>query len=774
MSGVRCPVARGAVGRVTGPSQGTVAAHIINDVSGPADSHTRIHRSGPVRLFQVAITFYAIGVVSWLILGLLPTLAGTIPAFARLLAEIAAGSGPFAAAAARILEVDATMAMTPAGQAWLQYGFSVLNLTLGLVLAVRRPDQRVPQLLAFALLGTAATFNDPAHRAFHVTGSPWPIALAHFGFHVVSGVCYLWAVVLYPDGGMPGARWVTPWVRRIAVATISAAAVAVCWFSSFLAHPQFFVLFFGAVIPLCGVTTQTIKLGGGRQTPSERSASRLLCAALLPALATAGAWAAATAVQAVATRPTPAAAAFANRVQSLFPAVFAVVPVVLFAAIVRYRLWDIDRILGRVLVYGFLLTVIAVGYGAALVVGGWLAGGTLWWSIAILALVVTAVEPLRRRATRWANRLVYGQVLSPTEAMRNLTAGLEQLSPAGGLEQVVEVVVQATRAAEAAVWVGAGPTWTRVTGAATEDRPRVPDSDVDLARSLGGTVSWPIEHHGDRLALLVVRVPGGTRLTAADNALIGDVAGHAGLLVHNALLGVRLVRDIERLDALAAELRLARRILVAAQDGRRQQIERDLHDGAQQAIVAAVIEVGIARTTTAEESPPFDEVRRMVGIAEAMLDDLTTDGRPAILVSEGLGGALTAVADLATRAGARVELKIDADRPQACDPDVWKQAELTAWFCCSEALQNIAKYAGAQTASVTVGIDDDELRFAVVDDGRGFDTTKPDVTGGLENLHRRCAAVGGRLVVESMPGRGTRLLGSLPLTGVLTGVGGSR
>ena len=728
-----------------------------------------------MRLFRVAITCYAIGVVSWLVLGLLPTLAGSIPAFARVLADIAAGSGPFAAAAARILDVDATMAMTPAGQAWLQYGFSVLNLTLGLVLAIRRPDQRVPQLLAFALLGTAATFNDPAHRAFHVTGSPWPIAMAHFAFHVISGVCYLWAVVLYPDGAMPGARWLTPLVRRVAVVAVSAAAVAVCWFSSFLAHPQFFVLFFGGVIPVCGVAAQAIKLGGRRQSPTDRSASRLLCAALVPALATATAWVAATVVQTWAAPPAAAAAAtFASRVQSLFPAVFAVVPVVLFAVIVRYRLWDIDRIVGRVLVYGFLVTVIAVGYGAALVVGGRLAGGTLWWSVAILAVVVAAVEPLRRRATRWANRLVYGQSLSPTEAMRDLTAGLEQLSPAGGLEQVVDVVVRSTRAAEAAVWVAAGAAWTRVTGIATPDRPRAADTDVDPAASLGGTVSWPIEHHGDRLAVLVVRVPPGTRLTAADDGLIADVARHAGLLVHNALLGVRLVRDIERLDALAAELRLARRILVAAQDSRRQQIERDLHDGAQQAIVAAVIEVGIARSTAAEELPPLDEVRRMVGVAGAMLDDLTADGRPAILVGQGLGGALTAAAELATRAGPRVELTIDADRPAACDPDVWAQAELTTWFCCSEALQNIAKYAGAQTVSLSVGIDDDELRFAVSDDGRGFDATRADLAGGLEHLHRRCAAVGGRLVVESMPGRGTRLLGSLPLTGVLTGVGGSR
>jgi signal transduction histidine kinase len=732
-----------------------------------------------VRLFRIAITVYAIGVVTWLVLGLLPTLAQTIPAFDRALAGVAEGTGPVASVAERILDADTTMAMTPTGQAWLQYGFSVLNLALGLVLAVRRPDQLVPRLLAFALLGTAATFNDPAHRAFHVTGSPWPIAMAHFAFHVISGVCYLWAVVLFPDDAMPGIRWLSRRGRQVAVVAVSTAAVAVCWFSSFLAHPQFFVVFFGVVIPSFGVAAQGIKITAEQQVPAERAASRLLCAALVPALATAVVWMGATVVKALAAPPAAAAAgALAARMQSLFPAVFAVVPVVLCAVIVKYRLWDIDRILGRVLVYGFLVGVVAVGYGAALVLGGWLAGGTLWWTVAIMAVVVAAVDPLRRRATRWANQLVYGQVLSPTEAMRDLMAGLEQLSPAGGIEQVVDVVVRSTRASGAAVWVATDSSWTRVTGTASTastatDRTRTEDDDDDLATLLGGTAVWPIEYHGERLASLVVQVPDDIQLTATDVGLIGDVAGHAGLLVHNALLGVRLVQEIQRLDALAAELRTARRTLVAAQDRRRQQIERDLHDGAQQAIVAAVIETAIARSGSAPSGSTLDEVRRLTGLAETMLEELTTDGRPAILAGEGLGGALTAVAGIVHRGGVQVDLDIDAHRPVTCDPDVWAQAELTAWFCCSEALQNVAKYAGATTVSVTVGVGDDELQFTVADDGRGFDPDRTDTAGGLEHLRGRCTAVGGFLVVESVPGRGTRLRGSLPLTGAMSGIGAS-
>ena len=114
-----------------------------------------------------------------------------------------------------------TMTITGvSGNALLQYGFSLLNLVLGVLLIVRRPDDLVPRLLALGLLGTAATFNLPSHEAFHVLGSPWPIALLHFTFHIVSGVAYLWAVVLFPDGRLPA---------RIAVSrrSLTFAAVAV-------------------------------------------------------------------------------------------------------------------------------------------------------------------------------------------------------------------------------------------------------------------------------------------------------------------------------------------------------------------------------------------------------------------------------------------------------------------------------------------------------------------------------------------------------------------
>src|SRR5664279_5987796 len=152
--------------------------------------------------FRVAFTVYAIGLLLWLAVGLLPVLVQTVPGIAGLAGTLAAGGGA--------LSEPATMLLHPAvsltgvsGNGLLQYAFSLLNLVLGVLLIVRRPNDLVPRLLALGLLGTAATFNLPSHEAFHLLGSPWPIALIHFTFHIVSGVSYLWAVVLFPDGRLP-------------------------------------------------------------------------------------------------------------------------------------------------------------------------------------------------------------------------------------------------------------------------------------------------------------------------------------------------------------------------------------------------------------------------------------------------------------------------------------------------------------------------------------------------------------------------------------------
>ena len=604
-------------------------------------------------LLTAAFVLYAGGLVIWLTLGILPTLAADVPVVGALLNRLAEGTGPIAGFAHRIMSADAADVMANENP-WLQYGFSLLNLTLALVLAVRRFDQLVPRLLAFALLGTAATFNDVSHRAFHITGSPWPIAAAHFTFHVVSGVTYFWAVVLFPDGRLPNAvRLRRPQAQHAVGVLVTVVLVAVCWFSNFLQHPQFFVVFFGIVVPLSGVGIQTLRLRDRRSTATDHAAARLLIAALLPALAVAVCW---LGVRAVVALGGAGAIPVADWLQQAFPVVFALVPVVLTAGVIRYRWWDLDRVLVRVLVYGVLGIGTALVYLVAAATGTALAGGGLWWLVLLLALGAAVIEPVRRSATTAANRIVYGQLLSPAAGLQQLIEGMETLSPQRSLAQIESVAVSATGLTRRRSGSPTGTGWIRAVDAARDvavsgadheraaPPPRVTAgrSSIRARSSAGSTVDF---------------VPG-VQPRSADRQLLADLAGHAGLVVHNAMLADRLAGDVRRLDERSAELTGARRRLVEAQDQERRHLERDLHDGAQQALVAAIIELRVAGDAAAVGA--LEPLREVLEIGRAWLEQVGRDDMPPDLVEHGLPGALDRSAGLVRSPGIEVVVEVPA------------------------------------------------------------------------------------------------------------------
>jgi signal transduction histidine kinase len=721
-----------------------------------------VDRGGQRAAFRVAITLYAAGLLVWLLLGLLPFVAMHVGFVHDAIASAATHDSILGRTASRVLHPDTMADTTTMSQTVVQYLFSALNVALGLLLVVRRPDDPVPRLLGFALLGTAATFNLPSHRAFHIIGNPWPVAAVHFTFHIVSGVTYMWAVILFPDGRLPPQIRIGRRTQAAGAAGFTALVAILCWRSSFLAHPQFFVIFFGIAVPVVGIAAQVMRLRDPHTTTSQRRVARMLCGALLPAFATALLWLACRLVAAASSGTRHAdAALWTDRISTWFPVVFAVVPVVLFAAVLRYRLWDVDRWLTRVLVYGVLTLAIAIGYVVGVLVAASLFGpNALWTMVLTLAVVAALVEPARVWLRRWANRVVFGVSLDPQEALRTLSEGLDRLTPAEELDRLTSVALHATRANAVRLWLIDGDE-VLCSAAAPSAAGRDPVAIADLrlregasfdavAHALGETVCCPVRHQGELLGLLAASTTDGTAMPGKDRTLLADIADHAGLLVHNAALTVGLARHAARLAATSRRLRRVRRRLVAAQDAERRRLERNLHDGAQQALVAALIDIG-------RVDAPFalPVARRTVAMAADSLTELLIADRPAVLDEVGLVEAITRAAAPLERLGIAVTVRRSGDISES-------EVTTAVYFCCVEALQNIAKYAAARTVDLEFDVVDDDLVFAVTDDGVGFDIARADAAGGLRHLDERLAVVGGTLTVDTRMGAGTRIAGQVP------------
>lgn len=220
----------------------------------------------------------------------------------------------------------------------------------------------------------------------------------------------------------------------------------------------------------------------------------------------------------------------------------------------------------------------------------------------------------------------------------------------------------------------------------------------------------------------------------------------------------------QRLDAALAtslaEVAASRKRMAGAADSARRKIERDLHDGAQQQLVALRVKLELAREVLAQEDGEGSRGAEMVaGLGpevEEIIEEVRSLARgiyPALLASDGLGEALRA-------AGRRspVPVRIDVDGVGRLPAET----ESAVYFCCLEALQNVAKHAAGATA-VTIELrGGDEVRFTVADDGPGFAVADAAAGTGITGMKDRLAALGGELTVESAPGTGTRVRGRVP------------
>jgi signal transduction histidine kinase len=270
--------------------------------------------------------------------------------------------------------------------------------------------------------------------------------------------------------------------------------------------------------------------------------------------------------------------------------------------------------------------------------------------------------------------------------------------------------------------------------------PKIEDADRAVA----------VQHQGELLGALSVSKRAGESLTPIEDKLVDDLAHQAGLVLKNVGLTAELLQRLE-------ELRASRQRLVAAQDEERRRLERNLHDGAQQNLVALKVKLGLAEVF-AEKDPArarqlLGEIKSDADEALETLRDLARGIYPPLLADKGLAVALAAQARKAT-----LPVEVDADGLGRYPQDI----EAAVYFCVLEALQNVQKYAGALKATVRLVAQNGDLTFEVEDDGAGFDAASAKKGSGLTNMADRLDALGGAVEIESQPGRGTVLRGSIP------------
>jgi signal transduction histidine kinase len=416
-------------------------------------------------------------------------------------------------------------------------------------------------------------------------------------------------------------------------------------------------------------------------------------------------------------------------------------------------------------------------YALVVVAGGALVGvspgeggqGDIALSALATALVAISFEPARaglhrvlRRSRRFGSR-------SPYDVLTLFADGVAAAQePRDVLPRLARAVGEGTGAHEVSVWLsvagrgrrvahwpggpaGAGPTEPVTTG---------PPNSLPLAGPDGQDGSaWrtvPVRHAGELLGAISFRLAAGTAPAPVEDRLVDHLAAHAGVVLRNARLGEELTGRLGELSDQAGALRSSRQRIVAAQDAERRRLERDIHDGAQQHLVALTIQLRLVRVVLAKD--PDRAARLLAALrpaaaqARQTLAELAGGVYPPRLAGEGLAAALAARAE-----SAPLPVTVSADGVGRYVPEI----EAAAYFCALEALQNALKYSAGTRVAIELAAGGGELVLVVRDDGGGFDPAQVTAASGLANMTDRVEAVGGTLTVTSSAA-GTTVTARLP------------
>jgi signal transduction histidine kinase len=427
----------------------------------------------------------------------------------------------------------------------------------------------------------------------------------------------------------------------------------------------------------------------------------------------------------------------------------------------------------RLVVMIGLVAFVAVVYVAVVLGGGALLGRTESPSLTLSVLATAAVAllfaPVQAVLERSAARMGPGGSAAPYEVLSRFSETVTGGYPTEELPgRMSMLLAQGTGAQWAQVWLIVSD---RLTLAATwppnavQDRtpPSLEPDGIDgIAGPDAGRRVLTVRHGGQLLGVLRLQERPGLALTAVEERLFAGLAAQAGLVLRLAGLRAELEGRHEELVVRADELQASRKRLIETQDAERRRLERDIHDGAQQHLVALTVNLRLAQTIGVH-SPEraTDVVARQVEPARLAIETLTSLSRgiyPSVLSDDGLVTALRSAVG-----SSAIPVAIEAGAVGRLPASI----EAALYFCCMEAVQNAAKHSGAGTVTVRLSEDEDRWRLVIADDGSGFDQSRVRADGGgagLMNMRDRLDAVGGTVTFGSRSGEGTTVTALVPMT----------
>lgn len=648
----------------------------------------------------------------------------------------------------------------------------------GIAVALRRRDEPLGAVVSFgsfaAAAGTAAAALLSYQSAGHAVGEALhdganlvrPLALALVpiaGMHVILGL---------PDGTLreSGRKAVV-----VGAYVLGAALALVLWTKR-------------ESLPLWPVAVESA-LAFGVAFPWSNARYQRLAGAQRQRMQWFG-WAATVAVAvsgvSLATR---VLAGWPDQIADVAAAGTVLIPIGLVLGATSRMVDRVDRLLAHTISLAGLAGVV-VGVYVAIVLGLGRVPSRDERTLLLLSMAAAGVAaivylPTRNRLQRWANRLVYGERQAPDDVLRTFGTRLSRAVPLDELlMQVAESLRKTLGLGAAEVWTGSGGSLersvsvperspTKITLTAQEE-PVVARAGVSgpawikiwLPTLLAGREGTalrvaPVTHSGELLGLIVAERPSDAdTFVAEDERVLSELARQVGLVLHNVRLDSALQASLDEVRRQAEELRASRARIVAAGDAVRRKILRDLHDGAQQHLVALAVKLNLAKKLAGQNAEKaqalIDELGGDIQTTIQEVRDLAHGIYPPLLMDRGIKEALSAAAGRAS-----LPTAVEGEGLGRYPPEV----EATVYFCCLEALQNAAKHAG-ESARVRIRVWEEAggLLFEVADDGAGFVTGGRAPGAGFTNMGDRLGSIGGSLRVDSAPGRGTRVSAAIPLS----------